>query len=41
MLAKLYESLCEESSGIKLNYLTLNISDQGARIDFEKHKNTN
>ncbi len=41
MLAKLYEKLSYETSGIRLNYVTLNISDKMVTRDFEVHKQVN
>ena len=38
MLQRFKDKFSEESSGIKLSYLTLNIDDKLAQKDFEVHK---
>jgi hypothetical protein len=41
MLAKIYDKLSYETSGIRLNYFTLKISDKMITNDFELHKQVN
>ena len=41
MLAKLSLKLTNETSGIRLNYLTLGLNDKDVLKDFEMHKTAN